>query len=640
MPHRIMLKIIGIVFLTLHPLTSHAIKIPIEAWSHDPYISSASLSPNGKKFMAVTLTEANKPPVVSIWETKNLSKPPIQIKPKDSKAWKASWLSNEKVMIIGFQKFDIRSGGKPKKTFNTPTYVANADGTGKVKRFLKNKKNIRGVDIENMLHNEPNKILLNVTLSDFTSEFIKLNTSTMIGKKVFRGGERSSYSADSLGNIATKSNLKTDKNGIHESISFRDNKTKPWEEHFRFYAKDRVGIQPESINSNGTIYVSDNKTYDNSIIRTYDKNTKQLGPVLFKNKDFDIGGLIFDRYISEGEDNLIGYTVDGPSRETHYTNPEWQALQSRIDTALPNTKNTITSYTKDKSLAVISSSSDKESGAFYLLIDGKKILPLGRAFPHLSPDEMSPMSFVKYKARDGLEIPGLLTIPKYGTKPYPTIILPHGGPWARDYLGWDRWAQFLANRGYAVLQPQYRGSEGWGQKLWRAGDREWGQKMQDDKDDGANWLVQQGIADKARLAMFGYSYGGYAAMASVVRPNSPYQCAIAGAGVAELDSFDKATFRNPFNRHFQNPTIAGLSPHYVSEKASIPLLLFHGDRDQRVPVNQSRKMYSKMKSLGKDVQYLEIPDLWHSNPWFPQHHYVMLQKIEDYLAKDCGPGGL
>ncbi len=166
--------------------------------------------------------------------------------------------------------------------------------------------------------------------------------------------------------------------------------------------------------------------------------------------------------------------------------------------------------------------------------------------------------------------------------------MPHGGPWARDSLRFDLWAQFLANRGYLVLQPQYRGSEGWGQKLWRAGDREWGGKMQDDKDDGAKWLVEQGLADKDRIAIYGYSYGGYAAMAAIVRPDTPYQCAISGAGLSELRYFDKVTFEGAYGREFQNPTIKGLSPLDVAKEASIPIYIFHGNRDQRVPIEQPR----------------------------------------------------
>jgi len=631
---------VAIWLTVLASAATSAQQIPLEAWSHDPYITNVALSPSGKKLMAITLPGVNQPPVVTIWNTENFNNKPVRLKPKSSKVIGAGWLNDDKILIVGRQKFDIRAGGKPTRTFRSPVYIANSDGSGKVKQFLKNRKNMLGASIENRLIDQPNKVLLNITLDDQSTEFVELNLKSMVGKRIFRGGDSSSFGTDTRGNVAVKIQLKTNSKGIHQSFQLRNPDTRKWDNHFNLYAEDRVGITPSAIAADGTIYVNDNKTGDKSIIRSYNIRTRALSKPLYSNEKYNIAGLVFDQHSSKGKSDVIGYAVNGPSREIHYTDKSWQALQLRINSALPGTENSIRSYTKSKDLVVIRASSDKEAGAYYLLINGKQILPLGREFPHLKPEFMSDMTFITYKARDGLEIPAFLTTPKTGKKPYPTIILPHGGPWARDYLGWDRWAQFLANRGYAVLQPQYRGSDDWGIKLWRAGDKEWGQKMQDDKDDGAMYLVDQGIADRGRLAMFGYSYGGYAAMAAVVRPNSPYQCAIAGAGVAELDSFDKVTFENPFNRDFQNPTIEGLSPQYVTERANIPLLLFHGDRDTRVPVVQSRKMFASMKSDGKDVQYMEIPDLWHSNPWFPQHHYMMLQKLESYLAKDCGPGGL
>lgn len=190
-----------------------------------------------------------------------------------------------------------------------------------------------------------------------------------------------------------------------------------------------------------------------------------------------------------------------------------------------------------------------------------------------------------------------------------------------------------------MLQPQFRGSEGFGQALWRAGDREWGGKMQDDKDDGARWLISQGLADPSRIAMFGFSYGGYAAMAASVRPNGIYQCALAGAGLAELRTFDRLTYENRFTRAFQNPTVAGLSPLDQADNASIPIFIFHGDRDQIVPIEQSERYAAALRSRGKPVRYLEIDDMPHGDVW-PSFTNTMWPAVFDYLRTECGPGGL
>lgn len=176
-------------------------------------------------------------------------------------------------------------------------------------------------------------------------------------------------------------------------------------------------------------------------------------------------------------------------------------------------------------------------------------------------------------------------------------------------------------------------------KLWRAGDREWGQKMQDDKDDGAAWLVSQGIAAKDRIAIFGYSYGGFAAAAATVRSPSPYQCAIAGAPVTDLGRLGTSWSQNRLQRILQGRTVKGMDPMQNTAKATIPLLTFVGDRDVRTPSFHARNFYNGVQ--GKVPARFElIPDMPHSMPWYPVHFRTTLTLMADYLSKDCGPGGL
>src|SRR5262249_16760101 len=155
-------------------------------------------------------------------------------------------------------------------------------------------------------------------------------------------------------------------------------------------------------------------------------------------------------------------------------------------------------------------------------------------------------------------------------------------PWGRDELDWDfsGWTQYFAARGYAVIQPQFRGSEGWGQKLWRAGDAEWGQKMQDDDVDAAKWMIAQGIAPPNGIPLPGYSYGGYTGFVAGIKPEGVFQCSIAGAGVAEIDDFRGETNQSQFEREFQRPTIAGFDPMAHAAEVSVPMLIYHGTRDR------------------------------------------------------------
>jgi dipeptidyl aminopeptidase/acylaminoacyl peptidase len=263
----------------------------------------------------------------------------------------------------------------------------------------------------------------------------------------------------------------------------------------------------------------------------------------------------------------------------------------------------------------------------------------------VDPSALGQTKLVQYKARDGLVIPAFLTTPpaSAGAGPHPAIIVPHGGPWSRDEMGWDvtGWTQYFAARGYVVLQPQFRGSRGWGQKLWRAGDAEWGQKMQDDLDDGAKWMIEQRLAAPDRIAVHGYSYGGYAAYAAAVRPNGLYQCTIAGAGVAEPANFERDTYDDPLLREFQSPTIKGLSAMKEVSKIDIPLFIYHGDRDQIVPYKETIDMVGKLKGAGRNYKLLELPDMGHTyNTWSPENAKIVLSTVENWLKNDCGPGGL
>ena len=244
-----------------------------------------------------------------------------------------------------------------------------------------------------------------------------------------------------------------------------------------------------------------------------------------------------------------------------------------------------------------------------------------------------------------MEIPAILTPAvgwEKGDAPRPTIIHPHGGPWARDFGGWDSsgWVQFLTSRGYHVLQPQYRGSQGFGRELWLAGDNEWGQKMQDDKDDGAAWLVSEGYADPDRIAIFGYSYGGFAAFAATVRENGPYQCAIAGAGVSNLALFRTKVSENRISRAVQGHTMTGMDPLANSDHAVLPILVYHGDRDVRVPIKDGRDFYNAVKNK-VPAKFLSMKDMGHQGVlWSPENHRESLEAIDDFLRNDCGPGGL
>ncbi len=622
--------------------------VPLVLWSHDPVIDSVDVTPDGQRLAMLTLSNVNEAPQITVRDTARLDAEPIaRFAPEDSKALGVSWLSNDALLVIGRMKYDYKYGGRTTRWFRNRLYVYTIDENdqvGRPARLFDDNSQVLGGSVINRLIEQPDKVLISIATeaSDRATDHYELDVKSFKTRRVHRGSPIKLAFTNYRGEVFARSEVEGGgAKGAHMRFLYKHPETGAWEHHHTLYARDREGMSPAGLDPDGrTVYVRDNTGRDKAVVRKYDLVSRSLSEPIFAPDGSEALDIIQSQH-PDTYGEVIGFLhADDRVRRT-YVSPRWNTLYDRVAQALPEDQvPVIESVSDDFNQIVVRASGDKEPGAWYLLSNQKAMSPLGRSYPGINPAEMSDMTFVEYEARDGLVIPGYLTLPRRGEAPWPAVVMPHGGPWARDYWGWDPWVQFLANRGYAVLQPNYRGSEGFGQKLWRAGDREWGQKMQDDKDDGAAWLVREGIADPDRIAIFGYSYGGYAAMAAVVRPNSPYQCAVAGAGLAELRTFDKVTFEGDFIRDYQNPTVAGLSPLDEVKKANIPIYIFHGDRDQRVPVEQSRKYYRALKRAGATVEYNEVPDLWHSYPWFPTHRMGLYELLEDYLGNRCGPGGL
>jgi dipeptidyl aminopeptidase/acylaminoacyl peptidase len=644
---------------TAAPTADAPPRLPIFAFVHDLVLSGLAMSPDGKHIAGISLPSIDGIPQVTIWSADDLSKPPLRfdLTAADGSRWKPSsvrWLNDQRLLATGSQTLDASFGGRMIKTFNGNTFVYEFNSFGEPSRnrlvepfesLIANRRGGRNgsVTLDKPVPGDPSRVILRVGNFDGGTDLYEFNLKDYSSRRVYRGRPGDSLATDLRGQPRLRTYFQEKDGAAMIKAEARVGDTDEWKELPPFTAKAREGMQPIGASKDpDVIYVTDNTGREFQRIHEYRVSTGQLSEPLFEHPRYEATGVVLGRGDRLGE--LLGFRYDGLYQGTTYWVDEKLAgIHAALSKTFPGKQVRIgtdigTSDDGRRSIVYISGSNDP--GAYYLYDAAKGLTLLGKVRPLLDPAQLPEVRFVTYKARDGLTIPAYLTVPKGGSKPYPTVVLPHGGPWARDDMGFDPWVQFLANRGYAVLQPQYRGSDGWGQKLWRAGDREWGQKMQDDKDDGAAWLVQQGIADKDRIGMYGFSYGGYAAMAAIVRPNSPYQCAIAGAGLSELRTFDKLTFGSRFGRQFQNPTIAGLSPLDEVQKASIPIMIFHGDRDQTVPIEQSEKYHAALKAAGKDSQYIEIKDYGHGPSLSSVQQGKVLEILESYFANGCGPGGL
>jgi dipeptidyl aminopeptidase/acylaminoacyl peptidase len=291
---------------------------------------------------------------------------------------------------------------------------------------------------------------------------------------------------------------------------------------------------------------------------------------------------------------------------------------------------------------VVTNRGPRDPGSFWLVKDGR-LAKLGSRNPLLNPEQLSDVEYIRYKARDGRIIPAYVTKPK-GKGPFPLIVLPHGGPQVNEIITYDEWGQLLANAGYMVLQPQYRMSVGWGQDHFDAAYGEHGGKMQDDKDDGALYLVEQGLVDPNRMAMFGWSYGGYAALVAASRDPNIYQCVIAGAAVADAEK-QYLGRRNPdlkaLDEWSRRRGTIGINPINEIDKVNIPVLMVHGEDDRRVLYYHLKDYQKKFEAAGKTGEFvtLEGADHFYNTLMF-NHQQQFYTKMLDYLANDCGPGGL
>jgi dipeptidyl aminopeptidase/acylaminoacyl peptidase len=642
-------------------------------------MSSFSIAPDGKHLAAIEARGEDR--VILVWKTDALNQPPTVIGSSRMKLRSVQFIKNDLLAVTMWQPYDSRLDTLT-KTFITKLFITDLAGKNWQEPLPQERSMSRIGDrlaalanpaVLDVLLNDPDHILVVSDDLGNSGDVFKVNVRTNRAERIHRADDKvAGYLTDLDGNVRARSRARIDTTGAYIAAEIREPGSDSWVEHFRSYVKERDNVQIIGFAKDpNTAFVLSNIGRDKAVIYEYDVRSKKQKEVLFEHRFFDASRVLVSRYKGEGGvafGDILGVTYRGPRDEdVQWTAPVAQAIEKGIRGAMglkpqplkvtdPATGQSaemeydldasfqIVSWTPDLKNVVVVVSGDSRPPEYYLLREGKLTL-LAKAFPQIDPAALGKTRPVYYKARDGLDIPAFITTPNpelCGPAPWPAVVHPHGGPWARDAMGFDgsMWVPLMASRCFAVLRPQFRGSDGWGRKLWKAGDAEWGQKMQDDKDDGARWMVEQGIAQKERIAIFGFSYGGYSAMAAAVRPGGPYKCAIAGAGVSDHKRIWAQFYTNPFFRERQAPTVDGLNPVDHAEKLQIPIMVYHGDRDQTVPLEQSEWFVAKAKGSTKPVAYHELADYGHGPAWTRKIMADQLALIENYLLRDCGGKGL
>ena len=657
------------------------IKVPtVEELAQHARLTGFRLSPDGKHLLAIESAGDNRN--VLVWSIDNLGAKPRVIGSTSMRIRGASFLKNDMLAVNLWQPFDLRFGGELTKLFIEKLLVTDLDGktwkepleSADISRSDETRlqRALAVPSIKSRLLGDPDHILVESDGNGFERDLFRYNVRTGVATRVMRLSEKDlEVLVDGKGVPRAKTRIGGDAKGYYVVTELRQGGTGPWEEHFRSHVKDRDVVQVIGLGSKpDTVVLRSNVGREVSALYEYDTVKRQNLGTLFEHRFFEA---VSARRAAttdpqEGEE-FDGFTYQGLyGEETHWVNPRFEGVVKAVAQSLglaeaPQQLVEVASGRQAESKRI--EGADVRITAFhagevptYLLrvsglnyptehymLRGPKLTLLGREFPQLDRRALGKSRFVYYKARDGLNIPAILTEPNpelCGKGPYPAVVHPHGGPWARDTMQFDDsgWVPLMASRCRVVLQPQYRGSADWGRTLWKAGDAEWGGRMQDDKDDGARWLIEQKLADPQRIAMFGFSYGGYAAFAAAVRPNGLYKCAIAGAGVSDIERIWARFYSNPFFKEAQEPTVRGLSPLTLADKIKIPIMVYHGDRDRIVPLEQSELFVEKARKSYQKVEYHMIADYAHGPAWTRAIMARQLRVIDDYLAKGCGASGL
>ena len=426
------------------------------------------------------------------------------------------------------------------------------------------------------------------------------------------------------------------------------------------------------VDENGFTPVYTTSIFEQAYTLAFDKDNKRIYMVTNKGDDRNLSQLVLLDPVTMKEElvesdpmqrvdfgsaafsdvthDLIYTSYEDDMNRLYFKDKSYESDYNLIKKQLPGVEVYFARSTADERFWIIGTYSDTDPGTTYLFDrQTKKLTFQYRPRPNIPVKDMANMKAIRYKSSDGLEIPAYLTLPKgVEAKKLPLVVMPHGGPWARDGWGFNAYAQFLANRGYAVLAPNFRASTGFGKEFINAGNNEWGQKMQDDITWGVKYLVEQGMVDAKRVAIMGGSYGGYATLAGLAFTPEVYACGVSIVGPSNLITLLNSippyweSIRTIFYNRMGNPdTKEGLeqlqrqSPLFSADKIVAPLLVVQGANDPRVNKHESDQIVVALRDRGFPVEYIVAPDEGHGFAR-PVNNMAMLAAAEKFLAKHLG----
>lgn len=452
-------------------------------------------------------------------------------------------------------------------------------------------------------------------------------------------GDLSSFTTDHEGVIR----MAVRTNGVDTTYLYRTDADSDWEELFTTNYRDSLNVLQFTYD-NEQVYALSNLDRDKLALVVYDPEANEEVEEIFVHPQVDLLGATF----SDKQEKLLAVSFAVGKRYFVYFDDAFEAMMTHLQSELPDVEVRLADVSLDETKFLLRTFSDKSLGAYYHYdATTQTLTKLVEISPWLNQQHLADLEPVVYESRDGLFIHGYLMLPR-GVAPenLPTVIYPHGGPWARDYWSWNATMQFLANRGYAVFEPNYRGSTGFGKRFLELGFNQLGRKMQDDKTDAVKWLIDQGIADPDRVAIYGGSYGGYAALAGLTFTPEVYAAGISYVGVSNWFTwFDaippywkpyKAMIAEMFGDPENDPELMrSVSPYFHVEQIEDPLLVAQGANDPRVTKEESDQIVSALREKGIDVPYMVKTNEGHGFA-NEENRFDFYRAMEQFLGKHLG----
>jgi dipeptidyl aminopeptidase/acylaminoacyl peptidase len=631
--------------------------VPVEVWALRDVVNAVQLSPDGKHVLVHKVESRDGDYLLEIYSTDDLSKPIRRLNADPMEIISAQWVSNDFIFGTAWEvnRKTVKGPEQDVRDYLAYSYSLEAN------KFTRVDGNF---GIVNTLPKDPDHVLISsgTAVSDPTGEdplaafrprsYYKLNLKTGARELVLRTGGKirsvSTWDNDGNPRFAVSPDVEAGKYiyyyrkpGDSDWTKFQELDIEDPKNLYRVLSGFHgiAGFSPDNPNLG---YLIDNPSgEDKAGLYEFDFTTGQIGRKLFQAEDADVMGVQF--HSIPGNDKLVAARYPGEKMERYWFDEEEKALHEALEKQIPyGWQVSIASRSLDGKSMIVTNRGPHDPGSFWLVKDGR-LAKLGSRNPLVNPEALADVKYIRYPARDGLIIPSYVTIPK-GKPPFPLIVQHNGGPAVNGMVSYDEMGQMLAAQGYMVFHPEIRISTGWGQKHFDAGYKQHGLAMQDDKDDGVKYLIAQGLADPDRVAFFGWSYGGYAALVALSRDPQLYQCAIAVAAVADAEK-QYLGRRDPtlktlddWNRHRGATTV---NPIKEVAKVNIPLLMVHGDVDRRVMYYHLKDYQKAFEAAGKTGEFITMKGADHfGNTLMFAHQQQLYTKMLDFLANDCGPGGL